>query len=165
MEKRCKTISLLLLLSVILQGVYVLAEAVILIAQRPLKMLWSAGTYHEAFEQNLYPLADILGVAVVLVLHVGLFILLWSQMEKGSFQVAEILAIVIGGLILVGSPISLSVLTNMGYAAQSAQMLANYSILSNMMGMVRPLSRLGWVLLVIGATASLGNKRSCRLPR
>ena len=90
MEKRCKTISLLLLLSVILQGMYVLAEAVILIAQRPLKMLWSAGTYHEAFEQNLYPLADILGVAVVLVLHVGLVILIWSQMGNVSFQVAEI---------------------------------------------------------------------------
>ena len=97
----------------------------------------------------------------MLLLHIGLFLFVWSQMEKPSFRVAELLAIAVGGLLLVGSPISLSVLTNMGYAAQGAQVLANYSLLVNLMGMVRPLSRLGWVLLVVGATASLGRKRSC----
>ncbi|MCI9406597.1 MAG: hypothetical protein HFK04_06765 [Oscillospiraceae bacterium] len=160
MEKtnRCKTVSLLLLLSLIFQGAHALAQAVILIAQRPLKILLSA---HSAFEQNLYPPAEIAGIVAVLVLHIGLFLFVWSQMEKASFRVAELLAIAVGGLLLVGSPISLSVLTNMGYAAQGAQVLANYSLLVNLMGMVRPLSRLGWVLLVVGATASLGRKRSC----
>lgn len=165
MEKttRCKTVSLVLLLSVIFQGVYVLAEAVILAAQHPLKILWSAGV-HSAFDQNLYPPLEIAGIAAVLVLHIGLFVLLWSQMEKTNFRVAEILSMIIGSLLLVGSPVSLSVLTNMGYASAGAQTLANYSILANLMRMVRPLSRLGWVLLVIGATASLSNKRSaCRI--
>ena len=106
-----------------------------------------------------------LGIIVMLVLHTGLFVLLWSQAENTSFKAAEIMSIVIGGMILAGSPVSLSILTNMGYAAQGAQMLANYSLLTNLMSMMRPLSRLGWVLLIVGATASLGNKRSCLLSR
>ncbi len=161
MEKtnRCKTVSLLLLLSLIFQGAYALAQTVILIAQRPLKALWSPAS--GVLEQNLYPPIEIAGTIAVLALHVGLFVFVWSQMEKASFRVAEVLAIAVGGLLLVGSPISLSVLTNMAYASQGAQTLINYSLLVNLMGIVRPLSRLGWVLLVIGATASLGRKRSC----
>ena len=108
---------------------------------------------------------DILLIVILLVLHVGLFVLIWSQGRNVSFQAAEILAIVIGGLALTGLPVSTAILTNMGYAAQGAEMLANYSLLANLMGMVRPLSRLGLVLLVVGATASLGNKRACQRPR
>ncbi len=163
MEKtaRCKTSATILGISLLLQVLYVVVEAIILVLQRPLKSLLSTGAW-EVFEQNLFPIMDIARIIFMLALHTGLFILLWSQAENRSFKLGEILSIIIGGLILAGSPISLSVLTNMGYAAQGAQMLASYSLLSNLMGMAQPLSRLGWVLLVIGATASLGNKRSCR---
>ena len=153
MEKtaRCKTSATILGISLLLQVLYVVVEAIILVLQRPLKSLLSTGAW-EVFEQNLFPIMDIAWIIFMLALHTGLFILLWSQAENRSFQLGEILSIIIGGLIL----------TNMGYAAQGAQMLASYSLLSNLMGMAQPLSRLGWVLLVIGATASLGNKRSCR---
>ena len=165
MEKtvRCKTATIILGLSLLLQILYAIAEFIILILQRPLKNLLNAGA-SEAFRQNLFPIADIVWIIVMLVLHAGLFVLL-SQAENTSFKAAEIMSIVIGGMILAGSPVSLSILTNMGYAAQGAQMLANYSLLTNLMSMVRPLSRLGWVLLIVGATASLGNKRSCLLSR
>ena len=126
---------------------YVVVEAIILVLKRPLKSLLSTGAW-EVFEQNLFPISDIAWIIFMLALHTGLFILLWSQAENRSFKLGEILSIIIGGLILAGSPISLSVLTNMGYAAQGAQMLASYSLLSNLMGMAQPLSRLGWVLLV-----------------
>ena len=166
MEKtvRCKTATIILGLSLLLQILYAIAEFIILILQRPLKNLLNAGA-SKVFKQNLFPIADIVWIIVMLVLHTGLFVLLWSQAENTSFKAAEIMSIVIGGMILAGSPVSLSILTNMGYAAQGAQMLANSSLLTNLMSMMRPLSRLGWVLLIVGATASLGNKRSCLLSR
>ncbi|MDD3193575.1 MAG: hypothetical protein PHE47_06955 [Oscillospiraceae bacterium] len=166
MEKieRCKTSALILKVSLLLQVLYVLAEGMILAAQRPLKKLLNAGL-PETLQQNLYPVMDILLIVLVLVLHVALFALLWSQGENASSRVAEVLAIIIGGLILTGLPISLTALSDMGYAVQGAQTLANYSLLSSVMGMARPLSRLGLVLLIVGATASLGNKRSCPVLR
>ena len=166
MEKteRCKISVLVLNLSLICQILYALAEGAILVLQRPLKTLLNAGP-SDIIQQNLYPMMDILLIVILLVLHVGLFVLIWSQGRNVSFQAAEILAIVIGGLALTGLPVSTAILTHMGYAAQGAEMLANYSLLANLMGMVRPLSRLGLVLLVVGATASLGNKRACQRPR
>lgn len=98
MEKtvRCKTATIILGLSLLLQILYAIAEFIILILQRPLKNLLNAGA-SEAFRQNLFPIADIVMVIVMLVLHAGLFVLLWSQAENTSFKAAEIMSIVIGG--------------------------------------------------------------------
>ena len=84
-----------------LQILYAIAEFIILILQRPLKNLLNAGA-SEAFKQNLFPIADIVWIIVMLVLHAGLFVLLWSQTENTSFKAAEIMSIVIGGMISSG---------------------------------------------------------------
>ena len=90
MEKtaRCKTSATILGISLLLQVLYVVVEAIILVLQRPLKSLLSTGAW-EVFEQNLFPIMDIARIIFMLALHTGLFILLWSQAENRSLQIGR----------------------------------------------------------------------------
>ena len=153
-----KTAGLLIKLSALIQILYGMAQAGILLLQQPLKVLINGN--NEIFQQNLYPIVDIVQILVVVLVQVLLCALLWSQ-EKNPFSKApEIAAILVGGAFLVGIPVSLNTISTVGYSVQGVQAVANYSVLASIMAMAQPLSRLGLVLLVVGATASLFDKKA-----
>lgn len=163
MEKinRCKTSTAVLVGGFICQLAYTVAYVMILFGQNVLRNVF----YGTADRPNIYPIVDILIMAATVLLISLLFFLVYHKATDPATQVPEVLTVIVCGLLLTGLPFSVNIISNMIYGSQGSEVIISYSLFTAMTAFIRPLSRLAQVLMMVGAMASIGNKRAARVSR
>lgn len=139
---------------------YVLLSAAVLAFQRELKYLW--GVSEEVVASDVYPLLQIAGVVVTAAIAI-LFYFLLLNAEKSLKAWAETTAVVVLTAVLLVSPYLLlagNVVENGILAQYGPSMIANYSVLSSLLSIVRPLSYVPYLLMIIFSGISIGVKRA-----
>ena len=163
MEKinRCKTSTAVLVGGFICQLAYTVAYVIILFGQNVLRNVF----YGTTDRPNVYPIVDIAVMIINLFLILLLFFFVFHKATDPSTQVPEVMTVIVCGLLLTGLPFSVNIISNMIYGSQGSEVIISYSLFTAMTAFIRPLNRLAQVLMLVGAMASIGNKRAACAPR
>lgn len=149
--------------SLVLVIVYVFASVMVLLLQRPLKVLW--GVSPEIASSSLFPLLQIVGLLVTAGLALLFYFLLLRAADSPK-AVTEIAAMVILAVFLFLSPyiqFTVSAIESWWFAASGAAMIANGSVLSSLLNLVRPISSASYLIMIIFSGVSYGQKHKKQL--
>lgn len=150
---------ILLVISGISMALYLGCFVCILLLQKSLVIPMLG--YLESEYQKIYPLPDIFGVILQMVLYLIIFVRLWKNTEEEYVAGEQVGIVLIAGCLIL-SPVAGRLSTMIFqrlYAIGGAQLLAIYSVIGMYLDMAHVLLIVAQVFLLIHACIQFGAKK------